>query len=100
MVELAKDWRTDKILRRLEAMLLAVDAPARSSSPAREMHRARRRGNGHRLRRPHALAAARAMMAHTTLTAAQICQEAMTIAAWLWVYTNSEIVIEELWLWK
>ena len=44
----------------------------------------------------YALAAARALMAHTDLPPAAICREAMTIAASLCVYTNSEIVIEEL----
>jgi len=45
---------------------------------------------------PYALAAARALLAHTQLTPVEICREAMTIAASLCVYTNSEIVIEEL----
>ena len=45
---------------------------------------------------PYALAAARALLAHTDLNAVEICREAMNIAASLCVYTNSEIVIEEL----
>ena len=53
VVELAKDWRTDRILRRLEALLLAVDASgALAHLRHRRRHRARRRGDGHRLRRP------------------------------------------------
>ena len=53
VVELAKDWRTDRILRRLEAMLLAVDGKRRLSHLRhRGRHRARRRRDGHRLRRP------------------------------------------------
>ena len=52
VVELAKDWRTDKILRRLEALLLAVDERLFPHLRHRGRHRARRRGDGHRLRRP------------------------------------------------
>jgi ATP-dependent HslUV protease subunit HslV len=45
---------------------------------------------------PYALAAARALMAHTDLPPAAICQEAMNIAASLCVYTNAEVIIEEI----
>lgn len=97
VVELAKDWRTDRILRRLEALLLAVDAHSAFLIS----------GNGDVIEpdegimaigsgAPYALAAARALAAHTDLSPAQICREAMQIAGSLCVYTNQEIVIEEL----
>ncbi len=97
VVELAKDWRTDRILRRLEAMLLAVDAGGAylisgTGDVIEPDEGVMAIGSG----APYALAAARALMAHTELPPADICREAMTIAASLCVYTNSEIVIEEL----
>jgi len=97
VVELAKDWRTDRILRRLEALLLAVDATGAllisgTGDVIEPDEGVMAIGSGG----PYALAAARALMAHTELSAADICREAMTIAASLCVYTNSEIVIEEL----
>jgi ATP-dependent HslUV protease subunit HslV len=97
VVELAKDWRTDRILRRLEALLLAVDAGGAllisgTGDVIEPDEGVMAIGSGG----PYALAAARALLAHTKLTAAEICREAMTIAASLCVYTNSEIVIEEL----
>lgn len=97
VVELAKDWRTDRILRRLEALLLAVDAGGAllisgTGDVIEPDEGVMAIGSGG----PYALAAARALLAHTKLSAADICREAMTIAASLCVYTNSEIVIEEL----
>jgi ATP-dependent HslUV protease, peptidase subunit HslV len=97
VVELAKDWRTDKILRRLEALLLAVDTGGAllisgTGDVIEPDEGVMAIGSGG----PYALAAARALLAHTNLSAADICREAMTIAASLCVYTNSEIVIEEL----
>jgi ATP-dependent HslUV protease subunit HslV len=97
VVELAKDWRTDKMLRRLEALLLAVDGSGAflvsgTGDVIEPDEGVMAIGSGG----PYALAAARALMAHTQLSAAQICQEAMNIAASLCVYTNDEIVIEEL----
>jgi ATP-dependent HslUV protease subunit HslV len=97
VVELAKDWRTDKVLRRLEALLLAVDAESAllvsgTGDVIEPDEGVMAIGSGG----PYALAAARALLAHTELSAAAICREAMTIAASLCVYTNSEIVIEEL----
>ena len=97
VVELAKDWRTDKILRRLEALLLAVDGQnsfliSGTGDVIEPDEGVMAIGSGG----PYALAAARALMAHTDLPPAAICREAMTIAASLCVYTNSEIVIEEL----
>lgn len=97
VVELAKDWRTDKILRRLEALLLAVDEGAAflisgTGDVIEPDEGVMAIGSG----APYALAAARALMAHTDLSPAQICREAMEIAGSLCVYTNREIVIEEL----
>ncbi len=97
VVELAKDWRTDRILRRLEALLLAVDgADAFLISGTGDViepdEGVMAIGSG----APYALAAARALMAHTELAPKAICREAMSIAASLCVYTNKEIVIEEL----
>jgi ATP-dependent HslUV protease subunit HslV len=97
VVELAKDWRTDKILRRLEALLLAVDESGSllvsgTGDVIEPDEGVMAIGSGG----PYALAAARALLAHTELSAVEICREAMSIAASLCVYTNSEIVIEEL----
>jgi ATP-dependent HslUV protease, peptidase subunit HslV len=97
VVELAKDWRTDKILRRLEALLLAVDATGTllvsgTGDVIEPDEGVMAIGSGG----PYALAAARALLAHTDLSAVDICREAMSIAASLCVYTNSEIVVEEL----
>jgi ATP-dependent HslUV protease subunit HslV len=97
VVELAKDWRTDRVLRRLEALLLAVDGGGAflisgTGDVIEPDEGVMAIGSG----APYALAAARALMAHTELAPAVICREAMNIAASLCVYTNSEIVIEEL----
>jgi ATP-dependent HslUV protease subunit HslV len=97
VVELAKDWRTDRILRRLEALLLAVDAAGAfllsgTGDVIEPDEGVMAIGSG----APYALAAARALIGHTDLAPATICREAMTIAASLCVYTNSEMVIEEL----
>jgi len=97
VVELAKDWRTDRILRRLEALLLAVDETGAFLisgtgdviEPDEDIMAI---GSG----ASYALAAARAMMKHTDLNPKEICQEALNIAASLCIYTNAEIVIEEL----
>ena len=97
VVELAKDWRTDKILRRLEALLLAVDENGAllvsgTGDVIEPDEGVMAIGSGG----AYALSAARALMAHTELSAAEICREAMNIAASICVYTNSEVVIEEL----
>jgi ATP-dependent HslUV protease subunit HslV len=97
VVELAKDWRTDKILRRLEALLLAVDENGAllvsgTGDVIEPDENVMAIGSGG----AYALSAARALMAHTELGATEICREAMNIAASICVYTNSEIVIEEL----
>ena len=97
VVELAKDWRTDRILRRLEALLLAVDKDGSflitgTGDVIEPDEGVMAIGSGG----PYALAAARALLAHTDLPPARICQESMEIAGSLCVYTNREIIIEEL----
>jgi ATP-dependent HslUV protease subunit HslV len=96
-VELAKDWRTDKYLRRLEAVLLAVDSE----------HLFLISGNGDVIEPDegvlgigsggaYAQAAAIALIHHTELDARSIADAAMRIAASLCIYTNEDITIEEL----
>ncbi len=96
-VELGKDWRTDKFLRRLEALLVVAD---------RE-HLLIISGNGEIVEPddgiaavgsggPYALAAARALITHTNLAAAAIAREAMAIAASICIYTNNNITVEEI----
>ncbi len=96
-VELAKDWRTDKILRRLEALLIVAD---------RE-HSFIISGNGDVLEPedgiaaigsggPYAHAAAKALTEHTNLEARTIVEEAMKITSRICIYTNESITIEEL----
>jgi ATP-dependent HslUV protease subunit HslV len=96
-VELAKDWRTDRLLRRLEALLVVAD---RESSlvvsgtgdviePEDGLCAIGSGGN-------FALAAARALVRHSPLDARQIAEEAMRIAADICVYTNDRLVAEEI----
>ena len=96
-VELAKDWRTDRVLRRLEA-LLAVADPEYSFIIS---------GTGDVIEPDDgvigigsgggfALAAARAMMQHSDLGAREIVSEAMRIASEICVFTNAQITVEEL----
>ncbi len=96
-VELAKDWRTDKLLRRLEAMLVAADRKSLliisgSGDVIEPESGVAAIGSGG----TYALAAARALMAHSGLNAAQIAREAMNIAAEICIYTNQQIVVETL----
>jgi ATP-dependent HslUV protease subunit HslV len=95
-VELAREWRTDKYLRRLEAIMIAVD----------EKNMFLISGNGDVIEPDEGLigigsggvgaqAAATALIRHTDLSAAQIVKEAMHIAASLCVYTNDAVTIEE-----
>lgn len=97
VVELAKDWRTDRILRRLEALLAVADIE----------HSFIISGNGEIIEPddgiigigsggPVALAATRALVAHSDLSPKQIVEEAMRIAAAICVYTNDHITVEEL----
>jgi len=96
-VEMAKDWRSDKVLRRLEALMIIAD---------RE-HIFLLSGNGDVIQPDanvvgigsggtFALAAARALKDHTDLPARQIVEAAMQIAAGICVYTNTELTVEEL----
>lgn len=96
-VELAKDWRSDRVLRRLEAMLLVADRERMLVLS----------GNGDLIEPedgvtaigsggPYALAAARALLSETDLPAATIARRALEIAADICIYTNRHITVEEL----
>lgn len=96
-VELAKEWRTDKILRRLEALLVVAD----------KEHSFIISGNGDVLEPedgiaaigsggPYAQAAAKALLEHTQLGPKQIVEEAMKITSKICIYTNEVINVEEL----
>ena len=95
-VELAKDWRTDRYLRRLEAMMLVADrekslvltGTGDVLEPERDVMGIGSGGN-------YALAAARALL-ETELAAEEIARKAMAIAAEICVYTNSNLVVETL----
>ncbi len=96
-VELAKDWRTDKILRRLEALLLAVDRDhtliiSGTGDVIEPDLGVAAIGSGG----PYALAAARALMEHSDLDAERIAREAMAITADICIYTNDQVAIEVL----
>jgi ATP-dependent HslUV protease subunit HslV len=96
-VELAKDWRTDRVLRRLEALLIAADRDtllvlSGSGDVIEPDDSAIAIGSGG----GYALAAARALIKHSTLDARTIAEEAMRQAAAICVYTNDQLVIEEL----
>ena len=95
--ELAKDWRTDRVLRRLEALLAVVDAK----------HTLLVTGNGDVIQPTdgvlgigsggnYAVAAARALMAHSSLTASEIVRRSLEIASGIDIYTNANIVVEEI----
>ena len=96
-VELAKDWRTDRILRRLEALLIVGDAESTllisgSGDVIEPDDGIIAIGSGGN----YALAAAKALAKHTTLDARTIAEEAMRIAAAICVFTNEQLVFEEL----
>ncbi len=96
-VELAKDWRTDKLLRRLEALLVACDAEntlliSGSGDVIEPDEEVIAVGSGG----PMALAAAKALLRRTDLSAREIAEEALRIAAEICIYTNQNMVIEEL----
>jgi ATP-dependent HslUV protease, peptidase subunit HslV len=97
VVELVKDWRTDRMLRRLEAMLLVMDSKATYLLS----------GNGDLIEPDdgiiaigsggaYAMAAAKALARHTNLSARQIADEAMAIAAAICIYSNDKITVESL----
>ena len=96
-MELAKDWRTDRSLRHLDALLIVADSKGTFLLS----------GNGDVIEPddgitsigsggPYALAAARALSKHTKMTAKDIAQEAMKIASDICIFTNSNFSIEEL----
>jgi ATP-dependent HslUV protease subunit HslV len=96
-VELAKDWRTDRALRHLEAVMIVADDKTTFLIA----------GNGDLIEPddgivsigsggPYALAAARALLKYTSLSAREIAEEAMHIAGKICIYTNDNITIEEL----
>ena len=96
-VELAKDWRTDRMLRRLEAMLLIVDRKSTfllsgTGDLIEPDDGVVAVGSGG----AYAMAAARALVKHSPLTARQIAEESMRIAADICIYTNPNLTIEEL----
>ncbi len=97
VVELAKDWRTDRALRHLEALLLVAD----------DKNTYLVSGNGDVIEPddgiaaigsggPYALAAARALAKHTQLSAREIVEESMRLAGEICIFSNQEITIEEL----
>ena len=96
-VELAKDWRTDRALRHLEAVMIVAD----------DKNTFLIAGNGDLIEPddgliaigsggPYAMAAARALMKYTNLAARQIAEEAMQIAGRICIYTNDTVSVEEL----
>ena len=100
-VELAKDWRTDRFLRRLEAMLVVMDATnTLLISGTGDVIEPDRSGDGTVLAigsgGNYALAAGRALLLHTPLSAAQIARESLRIAGDICVYTNQEITVEAI----
>jgi ATP-dependent HslUV protease subunit HslV len=96
-VELAKEWRTDRVLRRLEALLAIADAETSFIlSGTGEVIEPDDGLVGIGSGGPFALAAARALAAHSDLDAKAIVTEAMRIAAGICVYTNDQLTIEEL----
>ena len=96
-VELAKDWRTDRVLRRLEALLVVADVndllvisgSGDVVEPDDDLIAIGSGGN-------YALAAARVLVKHTSLDAKTIAEEAMQVAAGICVYTNDQLTFEEL----
>jgi ATP-dependent HslUV protease subunit HslV len=96
-IELSKDWRTDKYLRNLEVLLIVADKTdaylvSGKGDVIASDDGLLAVGSGSM----YALAAARAMMKHTELSAKQIAEESLRIAADICIYTNSDIVVEEL----
>jgi len=96
-VELAKEWRTDKVLRRLEALLLVADREnilliSGNGEVIQPDDNVAAIGSGG----PYALAAARALLRNTDLSAREIVEKAMEIASEICIYTNKNLVIEEV----
>jgi len=96
-VELAKDWRTDRYLRRLEAMLVVMDTEATflisgTGDVIEPDEGVIAIGSGG----SYALAAARALLRSTDLPAAEVARRSLEIASEICIYTNNEILVEEL----
>lgn len=96
-VELAKEWRMDKALRRLEALLLAADKDhlfvlSGTGDVVEPDEGVAGIGSGS----PYAIASARALVKHSSLTAREIAEESLKIAADICIYTNQILTIEEL----
>ena len=96
-VELAKDWRTDRVLRRLEALMTVADSDglfliSGTGDVLEPEGGVLAIGSGG----PYASAAARALLDHTDLGPAEVVHEALTIAASICIYTNEEITVMEL----
>ena len=96
-VELGKEWRTDKYLRHLEALLIVADENTSlilsgGGDVIEPDDGVVAIGSGG----PYATAAARALLRHTDLPAKEIVKEAMKIASEICIYTNSDLIIEEL----
>ena len=96
-VELTKDWRTDRVLRRLEALLVVVDKEhsfiiSGTGDVIESDDGITAIGSGG----PYAQAAAKAMVKYSNLSAREIVEESLKIASDICVYTNDNIVIEEL----
>jgi ATP-dependent HslUV protease subunit HslV len=95
--ELAKLWRTDRMLRRLEAVLVVVDSRhsllvSGSGDVIQPSDGVLATGSGG----GYALAAARALLAHSTLSAGEIVRQSLAIAAGIDIYTNENLTVEEL----
>ncbi|MHB9145349.1 MAG: ATP-dependent protease subunit HslV [Symbiobacteriia bacterium] len=96
-VELAKEWRLDRALRRLEAMLIVADANglfilSGTGEVIEPEDGIAAIGSGG----PYALAAARALLRHTDLPAADIARRSLEIAGEICIYTNGNLTVEEL----
>lgn len=96
-VELAKDWRTDRVLRRLEALLAVADFDhafviSGTGDVVEPEDGILAIGSGG----PYALAAARALLNHSTLESRAIVEESLRIAGGIDIYTNQQLIIEEL----
>ena len=96
-IELAKDWRTDRVLRRLESLLAVVNKDyslliSGTGDVIEPNDGVLAIGSGG----PYALAAAKALIKHSDLSAAEIVKEAITIASSICIYTNDQIVVEKL----
>ncbi len=96
-IELSKDWRTDKYLRSLEALLIVADENdafliSGKGDVIASDDGLLSVGSGS----SYALAGARALMRHTTMSACEIAEESLKIAGEICIYTNSEVIVEEI----